>query len=56
MPEVKWVSFRPMNKDDLVHMLKRLTDNRVLEFYGRDKKSSCCKSHMKNVIILTKII
>ena len=32
------VSFRPMNKDDLVLMLKWLTDDRVLEFYdGRDQ-------------------
>ena len=35
----KRVSFRPMNEDDLVLMLKWLTDDRVLEFYdGRDKK------------------
>lgn len=39
MLEKKRVSFRPMNEDDLVLMLKWLTDDRVLEFYdGRDKK------------------
>lgn len=39
MSEVKQVSFRMMKKDDLVLMLKWLTDERVLEFYdGRDKK------------------
>lgn len=39
MSEVKRVSFRTMNEDDLVLMLKWLTDDRVLEFYdGRDKK------------------
>ena len=39
MPEIKRVSFRPMEKDDLVLMLKWLIDERVLEFYGgRDKK------------------
>ena len=39
MSGVKRVSFRSMNKDDLVLMLKWLTDDRVLEFYGgRDKK------------------
>lgn len=39
MLEAKRVSFRPMNKDDLLLMLKWLTDDRVLEFYdGRDKK------------------
>lgn len=39
MSEVKRVSFRPMNKDDLVLMLKWLKDDCVLEFYsGRDKK------------------
>lgn len=40
MLEKKRVSFRPMNEDDLVLMLKWLTDDRVLEFYdGRDKKT-----------------
>ena len=39
MLEEKRVSFRPMSEDDLVLMLKWLTDDRVLEFYdGRDKK------------------
>ena len=40
MAEAKRVSFRLMNdKDDLVLMLKWLTDERVLEFYdGRDAK------------------
>ena len=39
MSEVKRVSFRPMNKDDLVLMLKWLKDDCVLEFYGgRDEK------------------
>lgn len=39
MSEVKRVSFRPMNEDDLGLMLKWLTDERVLEFYdGRDQK------------------
>lgn len=38
MLEEKRVSFRPMSEDDLVLMLKWLTDDRVLEFYdGRDK-------------------
>ena len=39
LSEVKQISFRPMKNDDLVLMLKWLTDERVLEFYdGRDKK------------------
>ena len=39
MSEIKSVSFRLMNEDDLILMCKWLTDNRVLEFYeGRDKK------------------
>lgn len=39
MSEIKSVSFRLMNEDDLIFMWKWLTDNRVLEFYeGRDKK------------------
>ena len=39
MSEIKRVSFRTMNEDDFVLMLKWLTDDRVLEFYGgRDKK------------------
>ena len=39
MLEEKRVSFRPMSEDDLVLMLKWLTDDRVLEFYdGRDKR------------------
>lgn len=39
MSEVKRVSFRTMNEDDLALILKWLTDDRVLEFYdGRDKK------------------
>lgn len=38
MSEIKRVSFRTMSTDDFVLMLKWLTDDRVLEYYGgRDK-------------------
>lgn len=51
MSEGKRITFRPMNNDDLVLMLKWLTDARVLEFYGgRDKKytqETICEHYTK---------
>ena len=50
MSNAKTVSFRLMNdKEDLVYMLKWLTDDRVLEFYDGRSASLLRRRFMRNI-------